>query len=45
VYVGPLAGILLLALVPIALGVLALLALWPARGAARMRTAEILRVE
>jgi ABC-type lipoprotein release transport system permease subunit len=45
VYVGPLASFLLLVLVPIALGVLGLLALWPARGAARLHTAEILRVE
>ena len=45
VYVGPLAGLLLLALIPIALGVLALLAVWPARGAARLDTAKALRVE
>jgi hypothetical protein len=45
VYVGPLASFLLLVLVPIALGVLGLLALWPARGAARLHTAEVLRVE
>jgi ABC-type lipoprotein release transport system permease subunit len=45
VYVGPLAGFLLLALVPVALGVLALLAVWPARGAARLDTAKVLRVE
>jgi ABC-type lipoprotein release transport system permease subunit len=45
VYVGPTAGLLLVVLVPIALGVLALLALWPARHAARLHAAEILRVE
>ena len=45
VYVGPLAGLLLLALVPIALGVLALLAVWPARGAARLNTAGVLHAE
>ncbi len=45
VYVGPLAGLLLLALIAIAVGMLALLAVWPARGAARLDTAKVLRVE
>ena len=45
VYVGPMAGLVVLALVPVALGVLALLAVWPARGAARLDTAKVLRVE
>ena len=45
VYVGPLAGVLMLTLVPAALVVLALLAVWPARGAARLHTAEVLRAE
>jgi hypothetical protein len=40
VYVGPVVGLLLLALIPIALGVLALLALWPARGSARLDTGQ-----
>jgi ABC-type antimicrobial peptide transport system permease subunit len=45
VYVGPLAGLVLLVLVPVALAVLGILAFWPARGAARLRTAEVLRTE
>jgi len=45
VYVGPLAGIVLLLTVPVALAVLGIMALWPARGAARLRTAEVLRTE
>jgi hypothetical protein len=45
VYVGPLAGVLMLTLVPAALVMLAILALWPARGAARLHTAEVLRAE
>jgi ABC-type lipoprotein release transport system permease subunit len=45
VYVGPLTALALLALVPIALAVLGVLAVWPARGAARLRTAEVLRTE
>ena len=45
VYIGPLAGTLLLVLVPAALVVLGVLALWPARHAARLRTADVLRAE
>jgi ABC-type lipoprotein release transport system permease subunit len=45
VYVGPLAGTLLVVLVPAALAVLGVLALWPARHAARLRTADVLRAE
>jgi hypothetical protein len=45
VYVGPLAGLVLLVTVPVALAVLGIMALWPARGAARLRTAEVLRTE
>jgi ABC-type lipoprotein release transport system permease subunit len=45
VYVGPLAGTLLVVLVPAALAVLGALALWPARHAARLRTADVLRAE
>jgi ABC-type lipoprotein release transport system permease subunit len=45
VYVGPLAGLVLLLTVPVALAVLGLMAVWPARGAARLRTAEVLRTE
>ncbi len=45
VYVGPLSGLVLLVLVPAALFLLVALALWPARAAARLHTAEILRSE
>ncbi len=45
VYIGPLAGLALLVTVPVALVVLGVMALWPARGAARLRTAEVLRTE
>jgi ABC-type lipoprotein release transport system permease subunit len=45
VYVGPLAGLVLVVIVPAALAVVGFLALWPARGAARFRTAEVLRTE
>jgi ABC-type lipoprotein release transport system permease subunit len=45
VYVGPLAGLVLLLTVPVALAVLGVMALWPARGAARLHTAEVLRTE
>jgi hypothetical protein len=46
VSVGPLAGLVLVLTVPVvALIVLALMALWPARGAARLHTAEALRTE
>jgi MacB-like periplasmic core domain/FtsX-like permease family len=45
VYVGPLAGLVLLLTVPVALAVLGVMALWPARGAARLHTAEVLRAE
>jgi hypothetical protein len=45
VYVGPLSGLVLVVVVPVALVTLALLALWPARVAARLRTAEVLRTE
>jgi ABC-type lipoprotein release transport system permease subunit len=45
VYVGPVAGIGVLFLVPIALGVVGAMAIWPASGAARLRTAEVLRSE
>ena len=45
VYVAPIAGLVLLALVPIVLAVVGALALWPARGAAHLSTAEVLRTE
>ena len=45
VYVGPAAGMVLVVLVPAALAVLGVLALWPARHAARLRTADVLRTE
>jgi ABC-type antimicrobial peptide transport system permease subunit len=45
VYVGPLVGVVLLLMVPVALAVLGVMALWPARGAARLHTAEVLRTE
>jgi putative ABC transport system permease protein len=45
VYVGPLDPTLLLLAVPVALTGLLLLALPPARRAARLRTAEVLRAE
>jgi hypothetical protein len=45
VYVGPLAALVLVLTVPVALIVLGLMALWPARGAARLHTAEVLRTE
>ena len=45
VYVGPISGVVLLAVVPVVLAILALLALWPARVAARLRTADVLRTE
>ncbi len=45
VYVGPLSAVVLLVLVPLSLVMLGVLALWPARGAARLHTAEVLRSE
>jgi MacB-like periplasmic core domain/FtsX-like permease family len=45
VYVGPLVGVVLLLVVPVALAVLGVMALWPARAAARLHTAEVLRTE
>ena len=45
VYVGPLAGIVLVVLIPAALAVLGVMALWPARHAARLRTADVLHAE
>jgi ABC-type lipoprotein release transport system permease subunit len=45
VYVGPLAWLVMVALVPIALLLLGAMAVWPARAAARLRTAEVLRTE
>ena len=45
VYVGPLSTIALLVVAPVVLGALAVLALWPARAAARLHTAEVLRSE
>jgi ABC-type lipoprotein release transport system permease subunit len=45
VYVGPVVGVALLLIVPVALAVLGVMALWPARGAARLHTAEVLRTE
>jgi ABC-type lipoprotein release transport system permease subunit len=45
VYVGPVAGLVLIVIAPIALVTVGLMSLWPARGAARLRTAEVLRME
>jgi hypothetical protein len=45
VYVGPLEPLALLLIVPATTVALALLAFLPARGAARLRTAEVLRTE
>jgi ABC-type lipoprotein release transport system permease subunit len=45
VYVGPLAGLVLVVIVPVALAVVGVMALWPARAAARLRTSEVLRTE
>jgi hypothetical protein len=45
VYVGPISAVALVAVVPLVLAALAVLALWPARDAARLRTAEVLRSE
>jgi MacB-like periplasmic core domain/FtsX-like permease family len=45
VYVGPLSGVALLVVTPVVLAALAALALWPARAAARLHTAEVLRSE
>ena len=44
-YVGPFAGTVLVVIVLVALGVVGVVALWPALGAARLRTVEILRTE
>ena len=45
VYVGPIAGIVLVVLIPAALAVLGVMALLPARHAAQLRVAEALRAE
>ena len=45
VYVGPVAGLVLVLIAPIALAVIGLMAAWPARSAARLHTAEVLRTE
>jgi ABC-type lipoprotein release transport system permease subunit len=45
VYVGPLVGLVLVVIVLVALAVVGVMALWPARGAARLRTSEVLRTE
>lgn len=45
VYVGPVAWLGLALLVPAVFAVVVLLSLWPARGAARLRPAEVLRSE
>lgn len=45
VYVGPVAGLVLIVIAPIALVTVGLMSLWPARSAARLRTAEVLRME
>jgi ABC-type lipoprotein release transport system permease subunit len=45
VYVGPLAVRVIVVTIPAALAVLGALAVWPARGAARLRTAEVLHSE
>jgi hypothetical protein len=45
VYVGPLSGIALVVVTPVVLAALAVLAVWPAHAAARLRTAEVLRSE
>jgi hypothetical protein len=45
VYVGPLSGLVLVVLIPVALVLLAIMAWWPAHTAARLPTAEILRSE
>lgn len=44
-YVGPLAGPVLVVIVLVALATVGVMAVWPARGAARLRTAEVLRTE
>jgi ABC-type lipoprotein release transport system permease subunit len=45
VYVGPIAGVALVILIPVALVVLGAMAVWPARDAARLRTTDLLRAE
>jgi ABC-type lipoprotein release transport system permease subunit len=45
VYVGPIAGLALVVLIPVALVVLGAMAVWPARDAARLRTTDLLRAE
>jgi hypothetical protein len=45
VYVGPVTGVVLVVLIPAALAVLGVMALWPARHAARLRAADVLRAE
>jgi ABC-type lipoprotein release transport system permease subunit len=45
VYVGPVAGVVLLVLIPVALVVLGVMAIWPARDAARLHITDLLRAE
>jgi predicted lysophospholipase L1 biosynthesis ABC-type transport system permease subunit len=45
VYVGPVVGVVLLVLIPVALVVLGVMAIWPARDAARLHITDLLRAE